>query len=125
MKTRFKSLFTALLATAIVAPAAQAAGKYPSRPIRVVVMFPAGGSADIVGRMVAQKAGDLSGFNFVVENRPGAGGNLALDAVATAAPDATRWFSPRRASPSIPACTPRFPTSSPISRRSRWSARRR
>jgi len=87
MKTRFKSLFTALLATAIVAPAAQAAGKYPSRPIRVVVMFPAGGSADIVGRMVAQKAGDLSGFNFVVENRPGAGGNLALDAVATAAPD--------------------------------------
>lgn len=87
MKTSFKSLFTALLAAAAVAPAAQAADKYPSRPIRVVVMFPAGGSADIVGRMVAQKAGDLSGFNFVVENRPGAGGNLALDAVATAAPD--------------------------------------
>jgi tripartite-type tricarboxylate transporter receptor subunit TctC len=80
-------LFTALLATALVAPAAQAASQYPSRPIRVVVMFPAGGSADIVGRMVAQKAGDLSGFNFVVENRSGAGGNLALDAVATAAPD--------------------------------------
>lgn len=87
MKTSFKSLFTALLATALVAPAAQAASQYPSRPIRVVVMFPAGGSADIVGRMVAQKAGDLSGFNFVVENRSGAGGNLALDAVATAAPD--------------------------------------
>ena len=87
MKTRFNSLFTALLAAAAIAPAAQAAGKYPSRPIRVVVMFPAGGSADIVGRMVAQKASDLSGFNFVVENRPGAGGNLALDAVATAAPD--------------------------------------
>src|SRR3546814_16777974 len=50
-------------------------------------MFPAGGSADIVSRLVTQKVGEMSGFNFVVENRHGAGGNLALDAVATAPAD--------------------------------------
>lgn len=87
MKTTLKSLFASLLAAAALAPVAQASEKYPSRPIRVVIMFPAGGSADIVGRMVTQKASEISGFNFVVENRPGAGGNLALDAVATAPAD--------------------------------------
>src|SRR3546814_9384817 len=91
MKKTFKSsLFAGLLAAAALAPAAQAADHYPSRPIRVVIMFPAGGSADIVSRLVTQKVGEMSGFNFVVENRPGAGGNLALDAVATAPADGHR-----------------------------------
>ena len=87
MKKTFKLLCASLLAAAALAPVAQAADKYPSRPIRVVIMFPAGGSADIVSRLVTQKVGDMSGFNFVVENRPGAGGNLALDAVTTAPAD--------------------------------------
>ncbi|MBO1114636.1 tripartite tricarboxylate transporter substrate-binding protein [Bordetella petrii] len=87
MKKTFQSLFAGLLTAAALTPAAQAAGKYPDRPIRVVIMFPAGGSADIVSRLVTQKVGEMSGFNFVVENRPGAGGNLALDAVATAPAD--------------------------------------
>src|SRR3546814_5023218 len=91
MKKTFKSsLFAGLLAAAALAPAAQAADHYPNRPIRVVIMFPAGGSADIVSRLVTQKVGEMSGFNFVVENRPGAGGNLALDAVATAPADGYR-----------------------------------
>ncbi|GAB1576615.1 tripartite tricarboxylate transporter substrate-binding protein [Bordetella petrii] len=87
MKCLFKSLCAGMLAAALLAPAAQAADQYPSRPIRVVVMFPAGGSADIVGRLVTQKVGEMSGYNFVVENRPGAGGNLALEATATAPAD--------------------------------------
>jgi Uncharacterized protein conserved in bacteria len=87
MKSPIKSLLLGLFSAVSLISAAEAADKYPSRPIRVVVMFPAGGSADIVGRLVTQKVSDMSGFNFVVENRPGAGGNLALDTVATAAPD--------------------------------------
>jgi tripartite-type tricarboxylate transporter receptor subunit TctC len=78
-------LATALLGCAML-PAAHAED-YPARPIRVLVAFPAGGSADIVARMVTQKVGELSGYSFVVENRPGAGGNLAFDATATANPD--------------------------------------
>ena len=86
-----KELLTTLLAGAFSTMAwvsgAQAADKYPDRPIRVVVMYPAGGSADIVSRIVTQKVSEMSGYNFVVENRPGAGGNLALDWAAKAEPD--------------------------------------
>ena len=126
MKTRFKSLFTALLATAIVAPAAWADRRQiPSRPI---AWWSCSGGRQRRHRQPhesTQKAGDLSGFNFVVENRPGAGGNLALDAVATAAPDG---YTVVFATPGIainPSLYAKVPTSSPISRRSRWSARRR
>ncbi|MVW70687.1 tripartite tricarboxylate transporter substrate binding protein [Bordetella sp. 15P40C-2] len=84
-----KNIYRLVIVSAMsaLAPAASAANDYPSKPIRVVIMFPAGGSADIVGRMVTQKVGEMSGLNFVVENRPGAGGNLALETVANAAPD--------------------------------------
>ena len=79
------ALLAGLVAASTLQPAA--AQDYPSRPIRVVVAFPAGGSADIVARIVTQKVSQTSGYNFVVDNRPGAGGNLAFDTVATAAPD--------------------------------------
>jgi tripartite-type tricarboxylate transporter receptor subunit TctC len=81
-----RTLAAGILLAAAIAPGAQA-DTYPSRPIRTLVAFPAGGSADIVARMVTQKVSELSGFNFVVENRPGAGGNLAFDATATAPAD--------------------------------------
>ncbi|ANN66752.1 Bug family tripartite tricarboxylate transporter substrate binding protein [Bordetella bronchialis] len=81
-----RSLLTCALLGWALAPAAHA-DTYPSRPIRTLVAFPAGGSADIVARLVTQKVGELSGFNFVVENRPGAGGNLAFDATASAPAD--------------------------------------
>lgn len=60
---------------------------YPSRPVQVLIGFPPGGSSDIVGRYVMQKMSDLTGKQFVVENRTGAGGNLAFAAVASAKPD--------------------------------------
>ncbi len=60
---------------------------YPVRPVRVIVGFPAGGTNDVVARLMAQFLSDRLGLQFVVENRPGASGNIATDVVANAAPD--------------------------------------
>jgi tripartite-type tricarboxylate transporter receptor subunit TctC len=63
------------------------AQSYPSRPVRVIVGFPAGGSMDIVGRLLGQWLSDRLGQQFVVENRPGASSNISTESVARAAPD--------------------------------------
>jgi tripartite-type tricarboxylate transporter receptor subunit TctC len=60
---------------------------YPTRPVRIVVGFAAGGSADIVARLMGQWLSGRLGHQFVVENRAGAGTNFATEAVAHAAPD--------------------------------------
>ncbi|MBV9459938.1 MAG: tripartite tricarboxylate transporter substrate binding protein, partial [Bradyrhizobium sp.] len=60
---------------------------YPTRPVRVVVGFPAGGPTDIIARIVAQKLSESLGQNFYVENLPGVGSNLASGQVARATPD--------------------------------------
>jgi tripartite-type tricarboxylate transporter receptor subunit TctC len=83
----YRTVFAGLLAAAALLRSATWAQDYPAHPVRVVVAFPAGGSADIVARMVTQKVAEVSGYNFVVDNRPGAGGNLAFEATAAAAPD--------------------------------------
>src|SRR3954466_2410939 len=78
-----------LLAAALLlagVPAASAQG-YPTRPVRVVVGFPAGGPTDIIARIVAQKLSDSLGQQFFVENIGGAGGNTAAGQVARVAPD--------------------------------------
>src|ERR1041385_4102261 len=60
---------------------------YPSRPVRVIVGFPAGGPTDIVGRIIAQSLSKRLGQQFIVENRPGAGSNIATQAVIVSPPD--------------------------------------
>ena len=66
---------------------AKAEDNYPSKPVRIIVSFSAGGPTDIVARVVGAKMGDLLGQQFVVENRVGAGGNIGADQVAKSPPD--------------------------------------
>ena len=77
-----------LMAVALVAFAASAAAQeYPTRPIKLIVPFPPGGGTDILSRVVAQKVADNNKWTIVPDNRPGAGGNIGVDAAAKAAPD--------------------------------------
>jgi tripartite-type tricarboxylate transporter receptor subunit TctC len=64
-----------------------AADAFPSHAVKLVVPFPPGGPLDVVGREIAQKLGEAWGQSVVVENKPGAGGNIGADAVAKSAPD--------------------------------------
>ena len=63
------------------------AAEYPSRPVTLVVAFPPGGPSDVLARIVGKKMEQLLGAPFVIENRPGAGGNIAAEGVARAVPD--------------------------------------
>ncbi len=76
------------LALLTVWPAAQAAAdEYPSRPVKLIVPFGAGGPADVYARVLAQYLGDAMKGSFVVEDRPGAGSIIGTDLVAKSAPD--------------------------------------
>ena len=71
---------------AIAASAAQAQA-YPNRPVRVIDAFPAGGAGDVIARIMAPRLTEVLGQPVVVENRPGAGGNIGAEFAARAAPD--------------------------------------
>ena len=66
--------------------------QYPNKPIRMIVPFAPGGASDFVGRIIQPRMGELLGQQIVVENRPGASGNIGLDAAAKSAPDGYTIF---------------------------------
>ncbi|QJR13747.1 Bug family tripartite tricarboxylate transporter substrate binding protein [Usitatibacter palustris] len=76
-----------MTALAAVMFSGAAAAQYPNRPVKLIVPFPAGGSTDIVGRLVAQKLSERLGQPVVVENKGGAGGTVGTDSAAKSAPD--------------------------------------
>src|SRR5687768_10767787 len=84
-------LMAATLAASLVAPGAFAQA-YPDRPVRLVVGFPPGGAADILGRIVAQQLSAGLGQQVVVDNRGGAGGLIATEIAARANPDGYTLF---------------------------------
>ena len=83
----FSMALLSLLPMLTAAPQSAAAQSYPSRPVKVIVPYPAGAAADLIGRIVAQKLSEQSGAQFYVENLPGAGGTLGTAAAARAAAD--------------------------------------
>jgi tripartite-type tricarboxylate transporter receptor subunit TctC len=80
-------LLRAALVLLLCGPLLAVAQDWPARPVRVIVPFAPGGSADVFGRFVAQRLQDALGQSFVVDNRPGGGSLIGTDAVAKAAPD--------------------------------------
>jgi tripartite-type tricarboxylate transporter receptor subunit TctC len=82
--------FLHLMAGAAALPAVPRlawAQTYPTRPVRLIVGWPPGGAADVVGRLVGQLLSERLSQPFVIENRPGAGGSLAAEAAVKASPD--------------------------------------
>ena len=102
--------FRAALAALALAPLGAAAQGWPARPISLVVPYPAGGPVDVSARLVAQKLQASLGQPVVVENKPGAGGNIGADFVAKSAPDGYTLVMGAIATHAInPALYPRMP----------------
>lgn len=102
-----------LLAGCLAVPGVQAQG-YPSKPMRLLVGTPPGGGTDLTARIMADKLRDLLGQPMVVENRPGANGNIASDFVVASSPDGYTLFTAvvgtTAVNPSIYSDKPRDPT---------------
>ena len=85
MNKRFFTIALSAALTAIALPVA--AQTWPAKPIKIVVPFPAGGTSDVLARLIGQKMTESWGQPVVVENKPGSSGNLGADAVAKSTPD--------------------------------------
>ena len=84
---RLLMCLTAVLITAGAGAATRGAETFPQRPVRLLVPYPPGGTADVMARVMAQKLGEGWRSNLVIDNRGGAGGNIATELVARAEPD--------------------------------------
>jgi len=86
-ETKMRPSLLALVTTLLLVTGEALAQDYPTRPVKIIVPFAAGGPADVYARFLAQRLGDSLGQPFVVEDRPGAGSIIGTDAVAKSAPD--------------------------------------
>ncbi len=77
----------ALAAPMVASGMARAADEWPNRPVKYINLFPAGGPTDVLSRIVCQKLSEITGQQFIVENRGGSGGNVGADVIAKSAPD--------------------------------------
>jgi tripartite-type tricarboxylate transporter receptor subunit TctC len=83
----FRSILAVIAVAALVTPAAAQDARWPSRPVKIVVTFPPGGTSDLVARLLAPRLSTSFGQQFIVENRPGGAGIIGADVVAKSAPD--------------------------------------
>lgn len=126
---RFARLFTrtaltVAFAAAAVAGHAQDAASYPNKPVKIIVPFAPGGGSDFMGRLLAKQLSEKLGQPFIVENKPGAGGNLGAEIAVKSPPDGYTLML-TAASSSIRTCTRCRSIRSRTSRRSRnWRAGR-
>jgi len=99
-----------ILLGASLLPTLSLAQSYPTKPVRMIVPFPAGGATDLFARVLSLKLGEKLGQSVVVENRPGAGGTIGSDLVAKAAPDGYTLLLATSSTHSIgPNLNPRMP----------------
>src|ERR1700751_3149713 len=77
----------ALASPFVASGIARAIDDWPKKPVKYINLFPAGGATDVLSRVVCQQLSELTGQQFVVENKGGSGGNVGADVVAKAAPD--------------------------------------
>ena len=96
-KLRFLLSALAVAWLALTASLPAGAQSWPNRPVKVIVPFLAGSATDVTARLISEKLSGYLGVSFVVENKTGAGGNLATDAVAKADPDYLAEFDKARA----------------------------
>jgi tripartite-type tricarboxylate transporter receptor subunit TctC len=93
MNTMFRNLLVAAFATFLAGGAlAQQAGAFPSKPVRLIVPYAPGGATDITARQLQNKISELWGQPVIVDNRPGASGNIALELAARSTPDGYTLF---------------------------------
>ena len=88
---RLGAVLLGLAAIAAPSASAWAQAAYPAKPIRLIVPFPPGGGTDMIARAVAQKMADQNKWNVIVDNRPGAGGNLGWTLPPRPSLTATPW----------------------------------
>ena len=105
----FIGLTCALLSACVVAPAALAQGAFPSKAITLVVTYPPGGGADAMARLIAPKMGEALGQSVVIDNKPGASGQIGASAVAKAAPDGYTLMLDASSFSANPALYPKLP----------------
>jgi tripartite-type tricarboxylate transporter receptor subunit TctC len=108
-----KRQFLAACAASLLAcgaPAVLAQANYPDQPIRLIVPFPPAGGTDTVARLLAEKITTAQGWNLVIDNRPGAGGNIGMDVLAKSKPDGYTLGVGQTANLAInPALYPKMP----------------